>query len=151
MTPIKLIKALAKELREELKNFKLLAEYQADKKIAVYEQILPLDKFRSDTFYPNIVVYLVRVDEDGDDSIATVNLSIGVYGGENEEGWQDLFNIAESVRQYVLTHPRIGEKFPLVTPIYFAPVPPSEEPEPFFFFDCIIRYRIATPRNSIDF
>ena len=149
MTPINLIKALAKELRELLKDFKLAAEYQADRKIRVYEQIIPLAESRTDTFFPNVVVYLVRVDEDGEDSIATVNFSVAVYGEENEQGWQDLFNIAEKIRQFVLTHEIIGEKFKLEMPIYFAPVPPSEQPEPFFYFDCMTRYRIATPRNSI--
>ena len=149
MTPINLIKALVKELRVVLKDFKLQAEYQADRKIRVYEQIIPLAESRTDTFFPNVVVYLVRVDEDGEDSIATVNFSIAVYGGEDEEGWRDLFNLAERVRQFVLAHPVIDKKFQLVMPIYFAPVPPSEQPEPFFYFDCMTRYLIATPRISL--
>lgn len=149
MTPINLIKALARALREELKGFKLSAEYQPDKKIRVYEQIMPQTHANDDTFFPNVVVYLVRIDEDGTDSIATVNFSIEVYGGEDESGWQDLFNIAERIRQFVLTHPTI-ENFPLAEGSYFAPVPPNEQPEPHFFFDCIVRYRIATPRVSID-
>lgn len=149
MTPRNLIKALAKELRGVLKDLKLLAEYQPARKIRVYEQIIPLAESRTDTFFPNVVVYLLRIDEDGTDSIATVNFSIGVYGGEDEAGWQDLFNIAERVRQFILTHPIIG-KFPLVDGFYLAPVPPSEQPEPFFYCDCVARYRIATPRVSVD-
>ena len=149
MTPRILIKTLAKSLREELKDFKLLAEYQPDRKIRVYEQIMPLSHQDDDTFYPNVVVYLSRIDEDGTDSIATVNFSTAVYGGEDSEGWQDLFNIAERIRQFVLTHPTVDEKFELEMPIYFAPVPPAEQPEPFFYFDCFVRYRIATPRVSI--
>ena len=150
MTPRKLIKALAKELRQELKDFKLSAEYQADRKVRVYEQIMPLAEADNDTFFPNVLIYLVQVDEDGTDSLATVNFSIAVYGGEDEQGWQDLFNIAERVRQFVLTHP-VVDKFPLEMPATFAPRPPSEQPEPFFYFDCIARYRIATPRVSIPF
>ena len=151
MTPRNLIKALAKELREVLKDFKLSAEYQADRKVRVYEQIMPLAEADNDTFFPNVLIYLVQVDEDGTDSLATVNFSIAVYGGEDEQGWQDLFNIAERVRQFVLTHPVVGKKFPLEMPATFAPRPPSEQPEPFFYFDCIARYRIATPRVSLDF
>lgn len=150
MTPINLIKALAKELRGVLKGFKLLAEYQDARKIRVYEQIMPLSEAENDTFFPNVVVYLARVDEDGADSIATINFSIGVYGGEDEVGWQDLFNIAESVRQFIITHPIIAGKYLLEEGMYFAPVPPAEQPEPFFYFDCMARYRIATPRVSID-
>lgn len=149
MTPINLIKALAKEIRRELKDFKLQAEYQPAREIRVYEQIMPLSQAEDDTFFPNVVVNLVRVDEDGEDSIAMVNLSVAVYGGEDEEGWQDLFNIVERIRQFVLTHTKIAGRFPLEMPIYFAPVPPAEQPEPFFYFDCIVRYRIATPRESI--
>lgn len=150
MAPINLIKALAKELRGVLKGFKLLAEYQDARKIRVYEQIIPLSEAENDTFFPNVVVYLARVDEDGTDSIATINFSIGVYGGEDEVGWQDLFNIAESVRQFIITHPIIAGKYLLEEGMYFAPVPPAEQPEPFFYFDCMARYRIATPRVSID-
>lgn len=149
MTPRILIKTLAKDLREELAGFKLLAEYQPDRKIRVYEQIIPLSHCRDDTFFPNVVINLVQIEEDGTDSIATVNFSIGVYGGKDEGGWQDLFHIAEKVRQFILTRPVVGEKFPLEMPIYLAPVPPDEQPEPFFFMDCVARYRIATPRVSI--
>ena len=150
MTPTNLIKALARELREVLKGVKYEAEYQASKEIRVYEQIMPRTQANDDTFFPNVLIYLVQVDEDGTDSLATVNFSIAVDGGEDEQGWQDLFNIAERVRQFVLTHPVVG-KFPLEMPATFAPRPPSEQPEPFFYFDCIARYRIATPRVSLDF
>lgn len=151
MTPRNLIKALAKGLREVLKDFKLSAEYQADRKVRIYEQIMPIAEAANDTLIPSVLIYLMQVYEDGTDSTATVNFNVAVYGGENEEGWQDLFNIAERVRQFVLTHPIIDDKFCLELPATFAPRPPSEQPEPFFYFDCIVQYRIATPRVSIPF
>ena len=151
MTPTNLIKALARELREVLKGFKLLAEYQADRKVRVYEQIMPLAEQKDDTFFPNVLIDLVQIDENGTDSIAIINLNIAVYAGENEEGWQDLLNIMERIRQFILTHPIIDEKFPLEMPATFVPRPPAEQPEPFFYCDCIVRYRLATPRVSLDF
>ena len=151
MTPINLIKALARELREVMKGFKLLAEYQADRKVRVYEQIMPLAEQKDDTFFPNVLIDLVQIDENGTDSIAIINLNIAVYAGENEEGWQDLLNIMERIRQFILTHPIIDEKFLLEMPATFVPRPPPEQPEPFFYCDCIVRYRLATPRILIDF
>ena len=155
MTPINLIFSLAAELREATKDYKLLAERQADKKISVYEQYIPTANFESDTFYPLILVQLRSVEDDGENSTATVVITIGTYGGENLSGWRDMLNIAERIRQYLLTHPMIGEKFQYIGPIAFEPViglenPTTGRPEPFSFGNIAVRYRIGTPRLEVE-
>ena len=64
ITPVDLIKTLAKEFRIVLKDFNLEAEYQENKNVTVYEQALPLPNFEHDTFFPYAVVSVEKVIDD---------------------------------------------------------------------------------------
>lgn len=145
MTPLELVEDLSEKIREAVKKFEFIAEYQHNKHVSVYEQYLPLAAFEDDSFYPAVTVQLYDVSSDGIDDIATVVLTCGVFGGDGEDGWRDLFNLAELVRQEILTTPVLAEKFPVVMPVEF--VPNEGQPQPFFFADINVRYRISTPRN----
>ena len=148
MTPSRLIHFLAEEIREAVKDYKLIAEMQADKKVTVYEQYMPKDRFEVDTFYPCITVFLQSVEDEGEDSIATVLLRIGVFGGWAEDGWRDLLNIAERLRQHLIMKPIIGGEFQRVSPMAFEPL--SVQPEPFFYGNLAARYMIGTPRQNVE-
>ena len=149
MTAIYLIKAMAEAVRSVVKDFKLIAELQPMKPVTVYEQYLPADKFEDDTFYPLVIVSCRNIEYEGEhrfggDRIATILLTIGVYGGDKEDGWRDLFNIAERISQYLFTTPTLADKFPLDTLPEFEPIP--EQPEPFYFGNILVKYKLAMPR-----
>ena len=161
MTPAVLVAKLAKEIREITKNYDFVAEYQPNKSVSVYEQYLPLEKFEQDTYYPLVLVALQRVVSNRKEQISTaeIGLTIGVYGGEENpngeprelqtgwleygDGWRDLLNLAEHIRQHLLKNPIIAEQFYLVDEIEFVPIDP--QPVPFFIGGMVLTYEVATP------
>ena len=111
MIPVRLIEALADEIRDATKDYKLRAEGQEDKKVTVYCQHIPDEDFLSDTYYPLVIVSVQEVTDDNEGmSIATVGLTIGVYG-DDKEAWMDLLSIMERIRQRVC-----NEKIPFINP-----------------------------------
>ena len=149
MTPIYLVKGMAAELREVLKDYELIAEGQADKKVSVYEMYLPTGNFEGDTFYPAVTVTLRRVEDDFKDTVAEILIVIGVFGGYDNAGWQDLLNIAERIRQFLMTRRIISDQFQLIAPPMFEPVFP-DEPSPFYFGQMSVKYLVATPRGEFN-
>lgn len=168
MTPAMLIKTLSEGLRKATANFVLQAEYQRDKKISVYEGYMPEENFHNETFLPMIVVELRGVVDTDEGSFATVGLAFAVYGGENAkygggrerpnnrfndygDGWRDLMNLVETVRQYLLGLPnrRLGEQFPIVLPIEYAPQ--ESQPIPFYYGDMVITFEIGQPIFHIEY
>lgn len=167
MTPSNLIHDLAGELCKATKNFIFQAEYQDDKKVSVYEGYIPAENFNNETFLPMIVVELRGVEDTDEGSIATVGLMLAVYGGENAkydggrnlnngfkdygDGWRDLNNLAETIRQDILSLPNrtLAEKFQLMLPMVYSPQP--EQPAPFFYGDMVMQFVIGQPLFRLDY
>lgn len=141
MIPVRLIEALADEIRDATKDYKLRAEGQEDKKVTVYCQHIPDDNFLSDTYYPLVIVSIQEVtDENEGMSIATVGLTIGVYG-DDKEAWMDLLSIMERIRQRVCNEKIIARKYPLVMPTKFETI--EAQPYPFWFGYATLKYRVG--------
>ena len=161
MTPINLISTMAKNLREVVKDYKFIAELQNPKPVTVYEQYLPTDRFEDDTFYPLIIVTCRQVDfisakqaKYNGERIATLILTLGVYGGDKDDGWRDLFNMAERITQFLATAPILPENYFFNRPVLEGkfvlekfPVfePLAEQPEPFYFGNILTQYQLAAP------
>ena len=145
MTPLILIETLADELRKLLQDKTAMTEYQGEKAIQIFEHDIPRGDFENNAFYPCVIVTLKNIEDEGDNSYATVALTIGTFSDDTGNDWRDMFNIAEKIRQFLLTHPFIGKRYRLTFPIAFEPVSP-DEPEPFVFGIIAARYLIATPR-----
>ena len=145
MTPIFLIESLAAEVGEELKDFKLIAENQPDKKVTIYKQLMPLDHFESDTFYPNVTISIQAVESiNYQERAATVLFTIGVYKGDKDDGWRDLFNLAERISQYLYKRPAVANRFPRTGDILFALQ--ADEVDPFYFGNIYAKFKVATPQ-----
>ena len=168
MTPTNLIQALSDELRKATSHFIFQAEYQADKKVTVYDGFLPVESFSNQTFLPMIVVELRGVEDTDEGSSATVGLMFAVYGGENAkygggrelpngkfkdygDGWRDLLNLAECVRQHLLGLPSrtLANQFQLILPMVFSPQP--EQPFPFFYGDMVLNFTVGQPLMRLDY
>ena len=151
MTPLILVESLVKNLQDVLKNMNLAAEYQPDKPVQVFAHDLPRGDFENTSYYPCVIVTLKSVEDDGDDSIATVTLTIGAYSNDLGNDWRDMFNIAEKIRQFILLNPVIENFFPLVKPVAFEPlVAESQEADPFVFGIIAVRYKVANPKVNVD-
>ena len=145
MTPINLISALAKNISAVVNDYEFIAELQPPKKVSVYEQYLPTDDFENDTFYPLVIVTCRQVEaEDRETRLATMLLTLGVYGGDNLQGWRDLFNMAERISQFLILNPILAEKYPRATLPIFEPL--AEQPKPFYFGNIVLKYELAMPQ-----
>ena len=141
MIPVRLIEALADEIRDATKDYKLRAEGQEDKKVTVYCQHIPDEDFLSDTYYPLVIVSVQEVTDDNEGmSIATVGLTIGVYG-DDKDAWMDLLSIMERIRQRVCNEKIIARKYPLVMPTKFETI--EAQPYPFWFGYATLKYRVG--------
>ena len=98
MIPALLVKAVADQVREATKLYKMRAEGQEDKAVTVYEQHIPDEEYESDTYYPYVIVSCQTVEDVEDGSTATIGLTVGVYG-EDRLAWMDMLSIMERVRQ----------------------------------------------------
>ena len=144
MTLQDLTHSLAKELRAVLRNYKCIAEGQADKRVTVYEQYMPSDYFEEDSYYPCVIVSFSEMEDGEVDSVATYIISVGVFGGYKDDGWRDLFNIAESIRQYLLKDSVICERYVVERPIAYEVL--ETQPEPFYWGRFGVEIRIPQIR-----
>lgn len=144
MTPIFLIHDLAEEIKKVVSDYDLIAELQPMKHVTVYEQFIPTDQFEVDTFYPLVTVTLFQVEVVERFRVATMFITIGVYDGDREDGWRDLFNIAERISQHLISTPILANKFPLDTYPVFEPQ--LESPTPFYYGNIVVKYQVATPQ-----
>lgn len=151
MTPLILVETLTRTLREVLKNQVLAAEYQPNKQVQVFAHDLPRGDFENNTFYPCVVVTLKSVEDEGDSSIATLALTIGAYSNNIGNDWRDMFNIAEKIRQFILTTPILDNFFPLVLPVAFEPITAeTKDADPFVFGIIAVRYKVANPKYNFE-
>lgn len=142
MTALELLNALAADLREIAKDEKFIAQYQESRPLNVYVQNIPTNEFQNDQYYPLLSVELINIEEDVEDSVASVLLTLGVYRGERADK-QDFLNLIEMVRQYLLTHLIVGKKFQLQFPFYTGVVEPTSEN--FDYANFFVQYRIPRP------
>lgn len=149
MIPVNLLFALKAEVEDAVKDYKMAAENQDDKKVTVYAQHIPDENFLEDTYYPLIIVSLQKVKDSLEDapeaSIATVGFTFGVHGFE-PEAWRDLLNLMEHVRQRLLTHRTIADAYRLVLPIEWETI--EAQPYPFWFGYGTVTYTIAQPQEG---
>ena len=150
MTTTDLIFTLVENIKTVVKDYKLLAENQPDKKVSVYAFDLPYGNFEGDTFAPYILITPKIIDLVERDSIVTVSMLIATYAGEPGNDWRDLLSIAERIRQFILTTPIVSEKFLWNHVFHFEPVTP-EQPTPFILGYVEADYRIATPESVTPF
>lgn len=143
MIPARMIRALKQEIEEAVKDYRLLAEGQEEKKVTVYAQHIPDERFVDDTYYPLVIASVQKVeDKETGDSVATVGLTIGVYGAD-EDAWMDLLSIMERIRQRLLEKRLIDKRYSLELPSEWETI--ESQPYPFWFGYGTLKYRIAHP------
>ncbi len=135
MTPARLIKDLAAELKDATANLKFPEEYQKEVsagdyvKVNVYEQMFPADLFESEDYYPFVSVELMTLKDNAErESRAEVGISFGVFAKE-ADGWLDLFYLMDVIRRRLLEKRFIGDYFRLTGGLEFEL--PDVQPVPF--------------------
>ena len=143
MIPARMITALKAEIEEAVKDYRLQAEGQTEKKVTVYAQHIPDENFADDTYYPLVVASVQKVeDKEAGESVATVGLTIGVYGTD-EAAWMDLLSIMERIRQHLLLHPLVDRRYGLQLPVEWETI--ESQPYPFWFGYGTLKYSVGQP------
>lgn len=146
ITPALLIDAVAAEVEEAVKNYKMKAEGQADKKVTVYRQHISDEDFNTDTYYPLVIVSYENSQDKIDGSEATIGLTIGVFG-EEKDAWKDLLSILERVRQRLLIFRKLSNRFRLLLPVKSETI--ETQPYPFWYGYITLTYTIAQPSEQM--
>lgn len=145
MIPKNLVHALAQDISLCVNDYKFVAELQPPKKVSVYEQYLPRERFEQDSYYPLVIVSCRQVEAvDRETRLATMLLTLGVYGGDDLEGWEDLFNMAERISHFLIVNPIIAKRYPRETLPIFEPL--ADQPVPFYFGNIVLKYAVAMPQ-----
>ena len=144
MTPVNLLHELKSEIESDLKFFQLSSENEL-KSIGVHIH-LANENFTNEDLYPLILISLLKIEDFPLESIrpamsiATVELTIGIFG-EDSETYIDLLNICEHLRQKLLRDQLIANKFRLQLPISTEILP--DQPYPFQFAYLRTQYSIG--------
>ena len=140
MTPLRLVRALAEELRSALKGYRLMAAGQENKRVSVYENNLPVADYEVDNYYPFVTVEFLNLEDTAEGSSAAVLMTVGCYCGRRADEMTDLLNISETIREYLLGHRVIGEQFIMELPLYSAVV--ERRSEEFAFANIFATYKV---------
>lgn len=146
MIPTMLVKAVAEQVREATKLYKMQAEGQEDKPVTVYEQHIPDEEYENDTYYPYVIVSCQNVEDVEDGSTATIGLTIGVYG-QDKLAWMDMLSIMERIRQRLLLVRLLDDMFRLILPTKFETI--ENQPYPFWFGYGTLVYQIPQPNAQM--
>ena len=147
MIPVELIKSIQTEIQEAVKDYKLAAEGQEDKKVTVYAQHIPDDCFTHDSYYPLVVTAINKIEDAAEGSYpalstVTVGLTFGVYG-EDERAWVDLLNVMERTRQRLVSSRALNNRFQLQFPVKWETI--EAQPYPFWFGYGTLEYSVPRP------
>ena len=140
MIPSRLIRAIRDELSEDLKNYRYSADGEESKHVGVYFQLSD-EQFIDEKKYPLVLIHLTGIDCDNYKQIARIEITVGTYG-EEEESFIDLLNISERIRQYLLKHTKLADRFLMLYPLKMQVVP--DAPYPFRFAYISTQYTIGT-------
>lgn len=149
MTPSNLLSALQGAIKESVTNYRMEAENQADKPVSVYLQHLPDEAFADDTYYP-FVLLTVQKTQDSDAqgemeaSTATIGIMVATYGS-GKDAWQDLINLTEHIRQYLLSYRTLAKRHRLILPLKWNI--PEVQPYPFWHSYGTAEYTIGQPQE----
>ena len=150
MIPVRLVQCLKAEIEIAVKDYRMKAEGQDDKRVSVYAQHIPDEDFQHDSYYPLVVVSLIKVEDmesmEASCSIATIGLSIGV-SGEDRQAWMDLLGIMERIRQRLLIFRKLDGRFRLVMPAKWETI--EAQPYPFWFGYGTLMYQIGQPNERM--
>lgn len=150
MIPERLVQCLKTEIEIAVKDYRMKAENQEDKLVSVYAQHIPDEDFQNDSYYPLVIVSLNKVEDmesaEASGSIATIGLTIGVYG-EDKQAWIDLLSIMERIWQRLLIFRKLDNRFRLVMPAKWETI--EAQPYPFWFGYGTLMYQIGQPNECM--
>lgn len=143
MTSLGLLDSLAQELTP-------VAE---DMGFCVFRQFIPPKKRDDEPFQNYVLVSLGDGSQEEDGAVQQVVITFGAEdrplsgrrvfsaGAEDYQGYRDVVNMMEKVRQHLLRHRTIGGKYEMRLPVQWV-YPESEENYPFYFGGLLLNFSV---------
>lgn len=149
MTAINLLTGLANALQAANKDYHLTDERVAGNKLICKPGYLKIKTAAEENLFPHIIPRFVqgRDEEDGESAIA-VRIFFGTYCEDVDTGWQELYNLMETSRIYLLTHRTIANRYRLIMPVSTYVVEPEPYPQWLGYMD--VSYSIPQPREELN-
>ncbi|MDP5277145.1 hypothetical protein [Chengkuizengella axinellae] len=131
MTPALLIQSLCKFLEGVVENYTLESNIKTLKTPQIVDGFLPPKKGNQpEAEFPYIIVRLVEGEDEKEESTTTIKMLFGTYS-EDVQGFHDVLNLMEKVRQALLKKRTIDNKFRMELPYKWEV--PEEQPHPEWF------------------
>jgi len=132
MTPIMLVDDLIDFLKPVVANYELDSNVKGVRKPPqVLGGFLPDKRPTQQQETPDFPWVIVRYIEDDDteeSNMATVKIMAGTYSEDPQNGWRDALNVITRIKQELLKHPTVKERFRIEKPIKTEL--PEEQPYP---------------------
>lgn len=138
MTPTILQDCLTSDFKEQLQDILLKNAKGELVKLNVYLQNLPAKKEQKDSdHFPYVVIRVMDGEtqenqDQGDESTCQICFIIGVYDdNDNYQGYKDVMNIIEKIKQRLFTKKYYNNQFELIKPFKWTIY--DEDTYPYYF------------------
>lgn len=115
MTPIDLMKSLKRFLEQVIQHYSLETNVKTIKEPQVIEMFLPPKKYNEIPDYPFIIIRIIDGEDTETDATVKVKLLFGTYS-EDRDGYADVLNMMERVRQELLKQRILDKKYRMELP-----------------------------------
>ena len=149
MTAVTLLDSLRDFIAEQVKEYAY--EFTRPGKIietkspVVYSGYLPIRTSHEVEYSPCVIVKLVKINDNQDETSADVRIVFTVHDEDNTDNWRSQLNIMEHVRQALLMQRTIANKFRLSLPLSYEPSENSQLPYPEGYGFLNATYSIGQP------
>lgn len=116
MVAIELLNELKKFIEDVVKNYVLETKCEIKKEPQVVIGYLPPKGETDIPDYPYVIIRALSGADEEDSSIVKINLIVGTFS-ESYEGWMDVLNIVQRIRQRLLEKMVISNKFKIGFPL----------------------------------
>ncbi len=134
MIPINLLDGLRDFIQKQVSGYEYSykrADGSVDMKTPkVYSGYLPVRTRHDLEFSPFIIVKLKKINDNDDISTADIRIIFTTHDDDDVDNWRSQFNLMEHVRQALLKHRTIANKFRLELPVVSEASEYSQSPYP---------------------
>lgn len=154
MNAVELVDALQSVAKECVRNYVLETNRpdltKAPQVVAGYLPAKrPKDQPDAVPDLPYVIVRLLRGEDQGNGSTATVKILIGTHSEAEQDGWRDAANIIERIRIELLKHRTVARRFRLELPLTYEL--PEEQPYPEWVGWLETRWALAQPQEEVQY
>lgn len=147
-TPVLLVDELRDFVDTVVKNYVLETKRpELTKPPQVLTGYLPPKNSTPDPDFPFVIVRLVNVTDTQDGATVTVNIIVGTYSEDAQNGWRDVANISQRIWTELFKKRVLAKKYRVEYPMKFEM--PDEQPFPEWVGIMTTTWTVAQPLEEV--